>query len=366
MPLGRPSQLPFVGAALSLRRDPLGFLRRNAREARDLVQFTVFGRRAWQVNHPAFVREVLRQSHAVGDRPSATPAFSPRAWCSWANVIVEATDDWLDAWPNGVCEDARAALDLARRIDLRLVVGTDRARVSGAVRDLGTLAEVAARPRLAWHRPIFGHARAPAGPSRLVTETGFDSGLNAIASLRVRNGIDRHDALAVMLARRVDGAVSTDAVGRGIANAIHFVMQHRSAWGRVVAEVDARLGEHRPRASDMVHLPEVRRFVHEVYRRRPSVSFASHELVAPLLLGGHALAAGHRVYVPIEPLHHDARWFPEPESFLPDRWRNELERRLPRCAYLPFGTRAHGLVAEQTALVQLQLVLARVAQRPNT
>src|SRR5262249_35007307 len=57
------------------------------------------------------------------------------------------------------------------------------------------------------------------------------------------------------------------------------------------------------------------------------------------------------------------RWFPEPESFRPERWDDDLIKRLPRCAYFPFGDGARICIGNHFAMMEAVLVLATIAQK---
>ena len=61
--------------------------------------------------------------------------------------------------------------------------------------------------------------------------------------------------------------------------------------------------------------------------------------------------------------HRDERWFDDPEAFKPDRWDNDLARRLPRGAYFPFGDGPRICIGNQFAMMEAVLVLATVVQR---
>ena len=62
-------------------------------------------------------------------------------------------------------------------------------------------------------------------------------------------------------------------------------------------------------------------------------------------------------------LQRDARYFPEPERFLPDRWTPEFKAPLPPFAYFPFGGGARRCIGESFAWMELVLVLSALAQR---
>jgi cytochrome P450 len=62
-------------------------------------------------------------------------------------------------------------------------------------------------------------------------------------------------------------------------------------------------------------------------------------------------------------VHHDARWFPEPERFKPDRWDNDLIKRLPPGAYFPFGGGPRICIGNHFAMMEAVLLLATIGRR---
>jgi cytochrome P450 len=48
-------------------------------------------------------------------------------------------------------------------------------------------------------------------------------------------------------------------------------------------------------------------------------------------------------------MHHDARYYENPEQFNPDRWTEALKIHLPRFSYFPFGGGIRGCIGEPFA-----------------
>jgi cytochrome P450 len=46
---------------------------------------------------------------------------------------------------------------------------------------------------------------------------------------------------------------------------------------------------------------------------------------------------GTKLLVPILGLHHDSKYYPDPERFDPERFSEEEKRKRPKFSYLPFG-----------------------------
>jgi cytochrome P450 len=62
-------------------------------------------------------------------------------------------------------------------------------------------------------------------------------------------------------------------------------------------------------------------------------------------------------------MHHDRRFFPDPDRFDPDRWTDEARAARPRFAYFPFGAGPRICIGEQFAWLEGVLVLATLARR---
>jgi cytochrome P450 len=60
-------------------------------------------------------------------------------------------------------------------------------------------------------------------------------------------------------------------------------------------------------------------------------------------------------------VHHDARFYDEPELFRPERWAGQAER--PRYAYFPFGGGQRLCIGNIFASVEGRLILATLAQQ---
>jgi cytochrome P450 len=83
----------------------------------------------------------------------------------------------------------------------------------------------------------------------------------------------------------------------------------------------------------------------------------------PFEVGGYQFEKGTYVFICQYITHRDARYFPDPERFDPERWSEEAASKIPRFAYLPFGGGPRVCIGRAFAAMEATLLLATVAQR---
>jgi cytochrome P450 len=132
---------------------------------------------------------------------------------------------------------------------------------------------------------------------------------------------------------------------------------------RLHDEVDRVLGGKLPTVADIGSLPFVERVVTESMRLYPPAWIVGRRTIEPYPIDEYLLP--ERALVLFSPyiVHRDARYFPEPDRFLPDRWTPELKASLPPFAYLPFGGGPRRCIGESFAWMEMVLVLSTLAQR---
>ncbi|KAJ6634902.1 Cytochrome P450 9e2, partial [Pseudolycoriella hygida] len=66
---------------------------------------------------------------------------------------------------------------------------------------------------------------------------------------------------------------------------------------------------------------------------------------------------GKNFYIPIFGIHHDARYYENPEKFDPDRFSEENRRNIDPDAYLPFGLGPRNCIGSRFALMELKTII---------
>ncbi|KGF83445.1 cytochrome P450 [Massilia sp. JS1662] len=136
-----------------------------------------------------------------------------------------------------------------------------------------------------------------------------------------------------------------------------------SAQAAARAEVDAVLQGRRPTAADLPALAYLGRTLQETLRLHPAAPvLITRRSVRPITLGGWHLPARTMFGIPLHLMHHDARWFPEPDAFRPERFAPGAPA-IPRGAFMPFGTGPRVCLGQHLALAEMTLLAAMFLQR---
>ncbi len=402
------------GAALyAMRRDPLEFFTRLAREYGDIVRFRLGDHEhdLYLVNHPDYIKEVLvthdrrftkwfavdRIYKVLGDglfvsegefhlrqRRLAQPAFHRDRIASYANDMVSFATELRDRWRDG------ATIDISREMNwlAMMIVGSTLfgANVEGdasEIRDaLGEILDQFERSML----PEADRADFDRSMEKL------DAAVYRIVQQRRASREERGDLLSILLrahetegegARMSDLQLRDEAMTIFLAghetsaNAMAFtwylLSQHPEVEAQFHHEVDEKLGGGAPGVNDVADLPLTGRIFSEALRLYPPLWAIGRRAMEECQIGEHKIPAGSVVILSQWVTHRDARWYPEPLRFDPERWHAAARLERPRFSYFAFSAGSRACLGEAFAGIEGVLCLATIAQKwrlrldqPNT
>jgi cytochrome P450 len=389
--------------------DPLGTMRRWRDDYGDLVPIRFGPFRAHMAFGPAEVEELFidragdyRKSigtrilipllghgllTAEGEewrrhRRLAAPAFHREQIATYADTMTryaaDAADDIRD---HEVVDVQRLMTALTLRIVARVLFDADVggrvkevARLGGEIQDYYFDRFASLRFLVPTWLPTPGNRRL----RRAVRELD-EIVYGIIRERRGAAGRDRADLLWMLLAARDGDAPLSDRQVRdevmtlmlaghettALALTWAFVLLDRSpaVRERLEAELAEVLGGRLPTVADIPGLPYTTAVVNEVLRLYPPAYVTGREALRETRLGGVRLPKRHVVLTSMVVIHRDPRFFPEPDSFRPERWLDGLEKRLPRGAYIPFGLGGRKCIGASFAMLEATLLLATIAPR---
>ena len=133
------------------------------------------------------------------------------------------------------------------------------------------------------------------------------------------------------------------------------------AFPLAAAIVTAVLGARAASAEDYSRLSYTTQVFSETMRLYPPVWVIARSCVQPYEIAGYRIARGAIVIAPQYVVHRDARFYPEPLRFDPERFGAEKKDR-PRFAFFPFGAGSRQCIGEGLAWMEGVLALATIVR----
>ena len=196
-----------------------------------------------------------------------------------------------------------------------------------------------------------------------------------------RRGGDPGDLLSMLLAARDvegDGTGMTDTqvrdealtlitaghetTGNGLNWAWYLLAQHPEVDERFGAELRAVLGDRPPSVEDAPRLVYTEAVMLEAMRLYPPAWGIERRAVEDQEIGGYTIPAGAVVLMPTFVTNRDARLYPDPLRFDPDRFLPENAAGRPDWAYPLFGGGTRKCIGVGFAMLEAVLVLAELGR----
>ncbi len=403
-----PRRLPMFGHLLQYARDPLGQPTKWALEYGDVVKLQIGGQDIYQLNHPDLIAELLVEKHksfvkdsytrrltellgnglvtSEGDfwkrqRRLVNPGFHMSRIRAYGTVMVDMTESHIDTWGIGV---ERNMHDEMMRLTLGIVAatlfGTDVAEED---------AETIGRSLDFFMNHYMGIANTGLRFPQWVPTHGNRRCKKEIAKLddvlkryiaKRRGTGDTGDLLSMLIAATDDDGNGMDeqqlrdecvtmiAAGHettavALTMAFYLLAQNPRAEERLHRELDEVLGDRAPTLEDLPRLTYTDQVITESLRLLPPVWGIGREAKEDTSLGGYAIRTGDQVFCTQWTTHRDARFFPDPLAFRPERWTDDFKKQLPKYAYFPFGGGQRICIGKRFALMEAVLLLATISRR---
>ena len=403
--------LPSIRILAGFYGDFPAFLREASAKHGPIVRFrSMFFRRpdVYLINDPAAIEEVLvtkggafeksrgarrlRQIVGTGlltsDEPQhlahrrlVQPAFHRKRLEEFARVMSRATAERVAGWRDGDLIDVDAQTSrLALEIVSNALFGVDLSPAD--MRTISRSLDVSMGMYLFWQTPLselFDHWPLPNVRRFKAARAQLWDVVARIVQRHRTDGVDRGDLLSMLLSARDEdgrGGLSDDEIrdeALTILLAGHETTANALAWTFYLLqrhpEIEAALHRHVDEVlegrdvtfDDVAKLDYARAIFAETMRLYPPAWVTSREAMKPVTIGGVELATGDLAIVSPYVTHRDARVWPNPEAFDPQRFLDGRPRE--RYAYFPFGGGSRMCIGDSFAWTEGVIAIATIAQR---
>ena len=395
---------------INLRRNPIRFLTRLTERYGDVVYFKLGPQPVFLINDPDHIRDVLithnkqfmkseglqRAKRLLGEglltsegefhlrqRRLAQPAFHRQRIAAYAGTMIEYADRLSDGWQHGeeldVSRDMmRLTLAIAGKTLFDADVETEADEIGDALSQAMAMFNYLTLPfsHLLEKLPIPPMNRFRAARKRL------DETIYRIIRQRRESGEDRGDLLSMLIQARDtegDGTGMTDQQLRDeamtiflaghetTANALtwtwYLLSQNPEVEAKFHAEVDAVLAGRTATAEDYPRLRYTEMVFAEAMRLYPPAWIIGRRALDDYRIGDFHVPARSIILMSQYLMHHNPKFFPEPNRFDPERWTPEAREARPKFSYFPFGGGPRLCIGESFAWMEGVLVMATLARK---
>ena len=365
------------------------------------------------LNHPEYIREVLvvqndnfikertvqRTKMLLGEgmiiaegaahraqRTAAQPAFHRQRIGEYGCIMVEEAARIRDSWRAGQQRDIAAdMMHLTLNIVSRTLFATDLREevyeLAAAInRIMGLYNFLVILPAAEW----LVHLRPPGLAAFVRARKRIDALIYRMIDARMtdahqRSGLDRGSLLDLMIAASPandeasrqslrDQVITIFLAGyETVANALswtwYLLSQNPECEARFHNEVDEILKGRLPVLEDVPRLRYTENVMAESLRLYPPAWAMGRYARNDFVLGEYFLPARTTVLISQFVTHRDARFFPDPLRFDPDRFSAEGKTQRTKFTYFPFGAGTRQCIGESFAWMEGVLILATLAQK---
>jgi cytochrome P450 len=402
----RPNAL--VGNLLEFRKNPLEFYTDCHRKYGDILRYQILNVNVFLLSRPDWIEaalggdyhnftkgRILRANRLMlgnglilnegenwlRQRRLVQPAFHRDRIPAYADVMVTFTERLAATWQDGESLDILPAMKrLTLEIIAKALFNSDLSSQAGVVGEALEvfLEEFSART----NSGLLVPERIPTPGNRRLKKAvrRMDEIVFGMIQQRRLNGQASSDLLSALLKSGDERGdpMSDQQLRDEVMNILlaghettalaltwtwYLLATHPEEEIRLFAELDRVLGGRCPQIADIPNLPYTDWVLKEALRLYPPVWCILRVAQRDCDIGGYTIPAGSSLSVSQWVMHHDPRYFDDPEAFKPQRWANDLFRRLPAFVYFPFGGGPRRCLGYSFAMTEAVLIIAALASK---
>jgi cytochrome P450 len=398
----------LLGNLPDLRKRPLQLMEESVRDYGDITHYQIANIHAYLINRPDWTEQILVTDHknfmkpkllrdtaevfgrgllvSEGDfwlrqRRLMAPAFHRKRISEYGVIMTDYAEQMMNNWRDGDTRDIHEdMMHVTLGIVTRTLFGSEIG--NNEMERVGRSLEVALE-RFVDRISLLRFLDTWPLPKNLRFKRALadlDSIIYGLIEERRKTKEDRGDLLSMLLhAQDDDGTQMTDRQVRDESITIFLAGHETTAialtWTwyllsknpeverKMAMELLEVLGDRTPTLDDLPKLEYTAKVVKESMRLYPPAWRVGREALVDCEFGGFTIPAGAQLIMSQWTIQRDARYYPEPLAFKPERWTEEFTKDQPRFAYFPFGSGPRICIGDQFAMMEATLILAAMARR---
>jgi cytochrome P450 len=399
-------KIPLLAYA-ALYRDPLTYLTRAARKYGDAMRIEISRRQDFLLNHPDYIRAILldqegmrrsvhrpvqrllgqglltsRGSTHRKQRTLLQPIFQKHRIAALGDVMVQQTARWSDKWRGGQTVDMQEEMHhLSMAITGKTLFDVDVESEAAEVGEaLLTVMSATRFNNLLLVSKNLEKLPLPANQRFRRAAKRLDEFIYEMIAQRHAHRSEQPDLLSVLVRlsetkprmmndKKIRDQILTffvaghETVATALTWTWYLLARNPDVTRKLYAEIDKLLRGRLPCVADVERLPYTKMVLAESMRLYPPVWIIGRHAIRDTQINGIMIPKGSYVHVSQFLMHRDARYFPDPERFDPERWQPEAVAARPRFSYFPFGGGGLQCIGEGFAWTQGVLVIAALTRR---
>jgi cytochrome P450 len=145
--------------------------------------------------------------------------------------------------------------------------------------------------------------------------------------------------------------------------AFYYLAKNPHVERKLHAELDQVLGGRQPGVEDMSRLRYTRMIIDEILRLNPTAWTTPRTSIGPDTIGPYRIPAKSSFFILLYTIHRHPDYWDDPERFDPERFHPDRADPRRNEAYFPFGLGQRSCIAGHFSIMEMQLVLATLAQK---
>ncbi|WP_341529629.1 cytochrome P450 [Nostoc sp. UHCC 0302] len=401
-----PNLLGSLSAFNRLANDPLQLFYELHSQYGDIVCLNLGFKKVFVINNPLYIKYALQENiknynklkrlemqtkllFGEGwtnkiNRQIIRPFFEPQHYATMDAAIADATQKMLVRWQNFA--ENRQPIDVAAemmRLSLaftgKTLIGND---FNSGLDDVALAMQVIIEHFNATAVSNFNVPESfPTAANRkyLAAVQTLQSAVDQIIAERQNHGSDKEDLLSVLLAWRDETGTGLsdkllrerllwillpafEPIGRALSWVWHSLSLNPNVERQMQAELVRVLGDRQPTFDDLPKLNYTKLIVQETLRMYPPFWVIGREAIEDDVVGGVHIPAKSMLLFNIYGVQHNPQYWDNPEGFDPERFTPERARNRVGAAFIPFSIGPRACLGYNLSIMQIQLVIALVAQ----